>query len=76
MRDWISGSDGDWVSMGISSDGSYGIPEGLMCGVPVTCANGQYERVTGLTVEGFAREMLDKTVAELAEEREAVKALL
>ena len=76
MRDWISGSNGDWVSMGISSDGSYGIPEGLMCGVPVTCANGRYERVTGLAVEGFAREMLDKTVAELAEEREAVKALL
>ncbi|WP_062203344.1 malate dehydrogenase [Aureimonas sp. AU12] len=76
MRDWISGSDGDWVSMGISSDGSYGIPEGLMCGVPVVCKDGQYERVTGLTVDGFAREMLDKTVAELAEEREAVKALL
>jgi len=76
MRGWISGSNGDWVSMGISSDGSYGIPEGLMCGVPVTCADGRYERVTGLAVEGFAREMLDKTVAELAEEREAVKALL
>jgi len=76
MRDWISGSDGDWVSMGISSDGSYGIPEGIMAGVPVICSNGAYERVQGLAVEGFAREMLDRTVAELVEEREAVSALL
>ncbi|MBB3948756.1 malate dehydrogenase [Aureimonas jatrophae] len=76
MRDWIKGSDGDWVSMGISSDGSYGIPEGLMCGVPVICANGSYERVQGLEINAFQQQMLDRTVAELVEERDAVSALL
>ncbi|WP_062231464.1 malate dehydrogenase [Aureimonas sp. N4] len=76
MRDWISGSNGDWVSMGISSDGSYGIPEGIMAGVPVICSNGSYERVQGLKLDAFAQQMLDRTVAELVEEREAVSALL
>ncbi|SER52561.1 malate dehydrogenase (NAD) [Faunimonas pinastri] len=76
MHDWIHGSNGDWVSMAVSSDGSYGIPEGLMAGVPVICKDGSYERVTGVPVDGFAREMLDRTVGELTEEREAVSALL
>ncbi|WP_019997143.1 malate dehydrogenase [Aureimonas ureilytica] len=76
MRDWIQGSNGDWVSMGISSDGSYGIPEGLMAGVPVICENGTYKRVTGLEIGAFQQQMLDRTVAELSEEREAVSALL
>lgn len=76
MRDWIQGSDGDWVSMGVSSDGSYGIPEGLMAGVPVICEGGSYKRVTGLELGDFQRQMLDRTVAELSEEREAVSALL
>ncbi|WP_427023549.1 malate dehydrogenase [Aureimonas ureilytica] len=76
MRDWIQGSNGDWVSMGISSDGSYGIPEGLMAGVPVICENGSYKRVTGLEIGAFQQQMLDRTVAELSEEREAVSALL
>ncbi|WP_182084757.1 malate dehydrogenase [Aureimonas sp. ME7] len=76
MRDWISGSNGDWVSMGISSDGSYGIPEGLMTGVPVVAENGSYKRVTGLEIGPFQQEMLDRTVNELKEEREAVSALL
>jgi malate dehydrogenase len=76
MRDWIQGSDGDWVSMGVSSDGSYGIPEGLMAGVPVICEGGSYKRVTGLEIGDFQRQMIDRTVAELSEEREAVSALL
>jgi malate dehydrogenase len=76
MRDWVHGSDGRWVSMGIPSDGSYGVPEGLVSGAPVICADGGYQRVTGLAIDDFARSMLDKTVAELVEEREAVAALL
>jgi malate dehydrogenase len=73
MRDWILGSDGRWVSMGLPSDGSYGIPEGLICGVPVTCADGAYKRVTGLPIDDYARGMIDRSVAELVEELEALK---
>jgi malate dehydrogenase len=76
MRDWVHGSDGRWVSMAVPSDGSYGVPEGLVSGAPVICAGGSYSRVTGLEIDGFARSMLDKTVAELTEERDAVAALL
>ncbi len=72
MHDWINGSDGDWASMAVISDGSYGIPEGLMSGVPVICSDGAYERVTGLELDEFQRRMLDRTVAELIEERDAV----
>lgn len=68
MKDWILGTDGRWVSMGIRSDGSYGIPEGIICGVPVICADGKYERVAGLPVDDFARKMIDRTCTELAEE--------
>ncbi len=68
MRDWVQGTNGGWVSMAIPSDGSYGIPEGIMSGVPVTCANGAYERVTGLEIDAFARERIDHTVNELKEE--------
>lgn len=68
MRDWIAGTNGRWVSMSVPSDGSYGIPEGVMCGVPVTCANGRYERVTGLAINDFARKMIDRTCSELADE--------
>jgi malate dehydrogenase len=73
MRDWIQGSGGRWVSMGVPSDGSYGIPEGLICGVPVTCADGAYKRVTGLPIDDYARGMIDRSVAELVEELEALK---
>jgi malate dehydrogenase len=76
MRDWVQGSNGRWVSMGVPSDGSYGIPEGIIYGVPVTCAGGKYERVTGLEVDEFSRKMMDKTLAELVEERDAVADLL
>ena len=68
MKDWIFGTDGRWVSMGIRSDGSYGIPEGIICGVPVTCVDGEYRRVTGLPIDDFARRMIDRTTAELSDE--------
>jgi len=76
MHDWIHGTDGGWVSMGIASDGSYGIPEGVIYGTPVTCAGGSYTRVTGLEISDYARTMMDKTLAELNEEREAIASLL
>ena len=76
MRDWALGTNGEWVTMGIPSDGSYGIPEGVMYGVPVTCANGEYTRVEGLPVDEFSRQMMDKTLAELEEERAGVAHLL
>jgi malate dehydrogenase len=68
MRDWIIGTDGRWVSMGVPSDGSYGIPQRIICGVPVTCADGKYQPVTGLAIDDFARKMIDRTCAELSEE--------
>jgi malate dehydrogenase len=71
MRDWISGTNGRWVSMGIPSDGSYGIARGLVCGVPVTCENGQYRRVEGLPIDDFSRKMIDLSCAELADELSA-----
>jgi malate dehydrogenase len=76
MHDWALGTNGEWVTMGIPSDGSYGIPEGIMYGVPVTCANGEYTRVEGLEVDAFSRERMDFTLNELMEEREGVKDLL
>ncbi len=76
MRDWALGTNGKWVTMGVPSDGSYGIPEGVMYGVPVTCANGQYQRVTGLEVDAYSRQMMDKTLAELEEERTGVSSML
>ena len=76
MRDWALGTNGEWVTMGIPSDGSYGIPEGIMYGVPVTCVNGEYTRVEGLEVDSFSRERMDFTLNELLEEREGVKDLL
>jgi len=77
VRDWVKGSrDGDWVSMGIPSDGSYGIPEGVMFGYPVTCKGGKYEIVKGLDISDFARKRIDATLKELHEERDGIKALL
>lgn len=77
MRDWALGSaDGDWVSMGIPSDGSYGISEGLIYGFPVTCKAGNYEIVQGLDLDEFSRGKLAATEQELKEERDAVKALI
>ena len=74
--DWVLGSDGMWVTMGVPSDGSYGIPEGVIYGVPVTTANGEYTRVEGLQIDAFSRERMDKTLVELEEERAGVAHLL
>ncbi|MEP6634067.1 MAG: malate dehydrogenase [Luteimonas sp.] len=76
VHDWILGSDGHWVTMGVPADGSYGIPEGVMYGVPVTTANGEYMRIEGLDIDAFSRERMDKTLAELEEERAGVAHLL
>ncbi|MCZ6560334.1 MAG: malate dehydrogenase [Gammaproteobacteria bacterium] len=77
LRDWILGSpDGDWVSMAIPSDGSYGIAEGIFYSCPVTCADGEYQIVDGLEINDFSRQRMDQTEAELREERDGVKDLL
>ncbi len=76
IRDWVLGTDGEWVTMGVPSDGSYGIPEGIIYGVPVTCANGQYTRIEGLPIDDFSRAAMDRTLAELEEERAGVAHLL
>ncbi|MEO6627023.1 MAG: malate dehydrogenase [Aquihabitans sp.] len=76
VRTWVSGTaDGDWVSMAVPSDGSYGVPEGLMSSFPCTTKNGQWEIVQGLEIDDFSRARIDASVAELAEERDAVKEL-
>jgi malate dehydrogenase len=76
MRTWALGSaKGDWVSMAIPSDGSYGVAEGIISSFPVTCANGKYEIVQGLDVNDFSRGRIDASVAELVEERDGVKEL-
>ncbi|MEO3762723.1 malate dehydrogenase [Streptomyces sp. B8F3] len=73
---WVNGTaQGDWVSMGIPSDGSYGVPEGLISSYPVTCADGAYEIVQGLEINEFSRTRIDASAKELAEEREAVRGL-
>ena len=77
MRDWAAGSaSGDWLSMAIPSDGSYGISEGLIYSYPVTISNGRYEIVQGLEIDEFSRQRMDATRAELEEERDAVRDLL
>jgi malate dehydrogenase len=77
MRTWVYGSaDGDWVSMGIAADGSYGIAEGVMYGYPCICKNGKYEIVQGLAVSDFSRSRMQATLKELHEERDGVKHLL
>jgi malate dehydrogenase len=76
MRTWALGSaKGDWVSMAIPSDGSYGVAEGIISSFPVTCANGKYEIVQGLDIDDFSRSRIDASVAELVEERDGVKEL-
>ena len=76
MHDWALGSDGQWVTMGVRSDGSYGIPEGMIYGFPCTCSDGMYEIVQDLDIDAFSRERMDFTLNELVEEREGVKDLL
>ncbi|MFZ1373023.1 MAG: malate dehydrogenase, partial [Nostocoides sp.] len=75
-RSWIEGTaDGDWVSMAVASDGSYGVAEGLISSFPVTISDGQWSIVQGLEIDDFSRGKIDASVAELAEERDAVRAL-
>ena len=76
MRDWIQGTQGKWVTMGIASDGSYGIPEDVIYGFPVTCEGGEYKLVEGLEIDAFSRERMTVTLDELMAEREGVKHLL
>ncbi|HEY2397511.1 MAG TPA: malate dehydrogenase [Solirubrobacteraceae bacterium] len=71
MSDWVTGNV-DWVSMGVPSDGSYGIPEGLICGFPCICTDGEWEIVKGLELDGFSRGKIDDSVAELVSERDTV----
>jgi malate dehydrogenase len=77
VRDWVRGTpDGDWVTMGVPSDGSYGIPEGVIYGYPVTCKGGEYQVVKGIDISEFSRKRMDATLKELHEERDGVKHLL
>lgn len=76
MRDWALGTAGKWTTMGIASDGSYGIPAETMYGFPVICANGEYQMVQGLEIDAFSREKMDFTLKELLEERDGVQHLL
>jgi malate dehydrogenase len=73
VHDWVHGSE--WTSMAVASDGSYGVPEGLISSFPVRCANGRWEIIQGLEIDDFSRSKIDASVAELREERDAVKGL-
>ncbi|MFC5057720.1 malate dehydrogenase [Saccharothrix xinjiangensis] len=76
VYDWVNGTaEGDWVSMAVPSDGSYGVPEGLISSFPVTVEDGKYSIVQGLEIDEFSRARIDASVAELVEERDAVQAL-
>jgi len=76
MRDWALGTSGAWVTMGIPSNGDYGIPKDTMFGFPVTCAGGEYKIVEGLAIDAFSQQCIDKTLAELQSEQDGVKHLL
>jgi malate dehydrogenase len=76
MRDWALGTDGAWVTMGVPSNGEYGIPKDVMFGYPVTCEGGRYKIVEGLPIDGFSQGCIDKTLAELMGEQDGVKHLL
>ncbi len=76
VRDWVAGTGNKWVTMGIRSDGTYGIPEGVIYGFPVTCADGKFRLVKDLEVDPFSREKMGVTLKELEEERDAIKHLV
>ena len=77
IRDWVNGTpQGDWVSMGLPSDGGYGIPEGVIYGFPATCSNGRYQIVQGLEVSDWSKTRMQGTLKELQEERDSIKHLL
>ena len=75
MRDWVLGSD-EWVTMGVPSDGSYGIPEGSVFGFPCECKGGSYKIIQGLEIDAYSQEKINKTLKELTDEAEAVKSML
>ena len=76
VRDWVLGTpQGDWVSMGVPTDGSYGVEEGIVAGLPCTCANGEWSVVEGLEIPDFSRQRIDASAAELGEERDSVRQL-
>ncbi len=75
IRDWVLGSD-DWVTMGVPSDGSYGIPKGVVFGFPCECKNGSYTIVQGIEIDTYAQEKINKTLKELTDEADAVKDML
>jgi malate dehydrogenase len=76
MRDWALGTNGKWVTMGIPSNGEYGIPKEIMFGYPVTCEGGEYKIVEGLPIDAFSQECINKTLAELQGEQDGIKHLL
>ena len=76
VRDWVSGTDGKWVTMGVASDGSYDVPQDIVYGVPCICRNGRYEVVKGLEIDDFSRQKMNATLKELLEERDGVAHLL
>ncbi|HEX7436266.1 MAG TPA: malate dehydrogenase [Caldimonas sp.] len=76
VRDWALGSNGKWVTMGIASDGQYGVPKDTMFGFPVTTADGEYQVVDGLAIDDFSRERINLTLKELQEEQDGVKHLV
>ncbi|MCP6462393.1 malate dehydrogenase, partial [Klebsiella pneumoniae] len=73
---WALGTQGKWVTMGIPSDGSYGIPKEVMFGYPVTCEGGEYKIVQGIEIDAFSQECINKTLKELTDEQDGVKHLL
>ena len=76
VHDWVGGTpDGDWVSMGVPADGSYGVAEGIVSGFPCTCSGGEYTIVEGLEIDDFSRPRIDASVAELEGERDTVSEL-
>jgi len=75
MRDWNAGTNGEWVTMGVVSDGAYDVPEGMIFGLPCICADGGYKVVKGLEIDAFSRERMAITLNELTEEREGVQHL-
>jgi len=75
VYDWVNGTGERWTSAGVSSDGSYGVPEGLVCSFPVRAVDGRWQIVPDLAINAFSRARIDASVAELIEEREAVRAL-
>jgi malate dehydrogenase len=76
VRDWVAGTpDGQWVSMAVPSDGSYGVPEGIISSFPVDCEDGDWEIVQGLGIDDFSRTRIDASAAELVEERDTVLGL-